>query len=67
MFCKHDWKVLSDVTMESSLEAAYRCIKAANVIPLVHTALRDANATQVTICSCNKCGKIKKFKTQVGN
>ena len=67
MFCKHDWRVLSDVIIESSLETAYRCIKAASIKPLVHTALRNANATQVTICSCNKCGKIKKFTTQARN
>ena len=66
MFCKHDWKVLSDVTMESPFDTAIKALATVNSRPKRMNKMPSCRTTQVIICSCNKCGKIKKFTTMAG-
>lgn len=58
LFCKHEWKVLCEKFIESDAERLIRLNWIAECF-----SPRSVKATHVVICSCNKCGKIKKFTT----
>ena len=56
MFCKHEWKVLSEITTESMAEHA------ANI----GATINKGNETimerkHIQIVTCSKCGKLKRF------
>ncbi len=57
MFCIHKWTVLSEKRIEGELEVAAKhsmSIKGYEPKAAVH----------ITICTCAKCGDIKKFETR---
>lgn len=57
MFCKHDWKVLSEKMTESKLQHA---------IKLGFQKLKSGNSSDlerlfIQVFSCSKCGKLKRY------
>ena len=64
MFCKHNWKILSEHTTESKFELAKRT-------GVVISKARDSYVLDllerqfIQIATCNKCGKIKRWTTNV--
>lgn len=60
IFCKHDWQILSEITSKSPMECAEKS-------GIILTKGPSAIVTRklVQIVSCKKCGKIKKFVTEV--
>ena len=62
MFCKHDWKMLSERTTESKFECAVKSLGG--------SAIGDVNIPHQMCCTdrkfiqvvyCHKCGKIKRY------
>ena len=67
MFCRHKWEVLSDTTLESPFDTFMNGLVRGGAGKISTLENWPSEATkQVTICSCTKCGKIKKFTTQAG-
>jgi hypothetical protein len=66
MFCKHNWQVLSEVTTKSmfehSMEVASSFFKSRVEIP---HQMCDATRKIIQIVSCEKCGKIKRYVTEI--
>jgi len=57
MFCKHDWKVLSDKVIPATFSMD-------NIKKFEGRGYDSLFVKKsVTICACKKCGKIKKFVT----
>lgn len=65
LFCKHQWKLISDKTFKSKFEHANDvlggCIKGARIPHQMSCAERK----NVQICACEKCGKLKRFVTDL--
>lgn len=62
MFCKHDWKILSEKTTQSQFEHALSQIqKAATGSITVPRQMCDASRKFIQIVTCTKCGKLKRF------
>lgn len=54
MFCKHEWKVLSETTTESQMELAVR-------LGAVKLKNPSSYRQHIQIVTCSKCGKLKRF------
>ena len=66
MFCKHEWKVLSETTTESRLELSIRAMSEANLnISTLPWQLCDAERTHIQIMVCEKCGEIKRYSEKI--
>lgn len=59
IFCKHDWQLLSEIVTESNAEQAKR-IGLKNV-----KGFFVFDRKLVQIVTCKKCGKLKKFVTDI--
>ncbi len=55
--CNHDWKILSDQRIKSIAELVIESGVAAGRVPF-------GGSVHITICTCAKCGDIKKFETR---
>ena len=62
MFCKHEWRVLSETTTASQFEHAFTLLehsmKGKFTIP---PQMCDADRKHIQIVVCDKCGKLKRF------
>lgn len=67
LFCNHDWKVLSETTTKSAFEVAMETAKESNVVGKTTIPWQMCNTDRkyIVVCSCSKCGKIKKFVENV--
>jgi hypothetical protein len=61
--CKHDWKILSEITSDSKMETMQKT--GVTHIEGVGDMAEMCEKTIVQIVSCTKCGVIKKFVTKV--
>jgi lysyl-tRNA synthetase class I len=60
MFCKHDWKILSEVTTKSAIEHAQ------NIGAVVQKANGYAlERKYIQIIVCKKCGKARRFVEEI--
>jgi len=58
MFCKHEWKLLSEVTTKSKLQHMRDdCSFVANEFRGTEMVSRK----HIQVFTCNKCGKLKRF------
>lgn len=66
MFCRHDWEILSETTSKSKFEVATECLsnRGTSKVTIPHQ-MCDATRTLVQIVACNKCGKLRRFVTEV--
>lgn len=62
MFCKHEWKTLSETVTKSKFEIAREALRIENLseISMPHQ-LCDADRKHIQIVTCDKCGKLKRF------
>jgi hypothetical protein len=60
MFCKHDWKVLSEITTKSKIEHALAI--GANVTRGNGFALERKH---ILVIKCTKCGKLKRYVEEI--
>lgn len=61
-FCKHTWKVLTEVTTKSKLEIAKEGVTGRSTIPW---QLADASRKYITTYTCTTCGKLKRFVEEI--
>ena len=54
MFCKHEWKVISETTTKSELDM----LIAAGAIEIENVS---SKRKFIQVISCDKCGKLKRF------
>lgn len=68
MFCRHKWKLLSEVITRSKFEVSLEVIKVnggeLKSIRLPHQ-LSDASRFHIQTFTCDKCGKLKRFKEKI--
>ena len=60
MFCKHNWKILSETRTDSIAERAIKIGMHFN-----HCPGDDLKQILVQIVTCDKCGKIKRYVSKV--
>jgi len=62
MFCKHEWKVLSETTTQSKFECALGAVNGiADGKIDIPSQMACAVRKYIQIVSCDKCGKLKRF------
>ena len=61
MFCKHEWKVLSEVTTTSKLSQLHQAFKTCSVGGLIELTARK----HILTVTCEKCGEIKQFVNEI--
>ena len=62
MFCKHNWKVLSETTTESKIEHAGKIGARFNTKGGADWALERKH---IQILTCEKCGKLERFVEEI--
>lgn len=64
--CKHEWKLLSDTTSESSIEVATKALPMSQLksFKLPHQTCHTERLHE-QVFTCEKCGKIKRYKQWV--
>jgi hypothetical protein len=62
MFCKHDWKILSEVTTKSRLEILAECTEKGQIDSFPSTY---CTRKLIQIVTCSKCGKLKRFVEKI--
>ena len=60
MFCKHNWKILSETRTDSIAERAIK-----NGMHISRCTSHYLKQTLVQIVTCEKCGKIKRYVSEV--
>lgn len=68
LFCKHDWKVLTDKVTSSTFEMTLNAAKSngAGDCKIPHQLCKD-NRKHIFIASCAKCGKLHKTVTNLSD
>lgn len=66
MYCKHQWKILSEKTTESKMEH----MRSINFhfrlnVAIIQDVLPLTSRKFIQILVCEKCGKIKQFVTNI--
>ena len=60
LFCKHEWKIVSEITTKSRFEVATTQLN--NTKPkTIPWQLCDARRKHIQIVTCDKCGKLRRF------
>lgn len=62
LFCKHEWKVLSEITIKSKLEVVVQELVGCSNLPW---QLADADRKHIQVFVCDKCGKLKRFVEKI--
>ena len=66
LFCKHDWGMLSDTTTESKLEVVVRSFEEMELKSIkVADHPCDTARKNIQVFSCERCGKLKRFVTEI--
>lgn len=62
MFCKHEWKVLSETTTVSKIEHSIVVLKPDMMGKFnIPAQMCDADRKYIQVIACDKCGKLKRF------
>lgn len=66
LFCKHEWKMLSEITTKSKYESSMEIIKKSGLTKTtLPWQLCDASRQHIQTFVCNKCGKLKRFVEEI--
>ena len=62
MFCKHNWKKISETVTKSQFEVAMETVSpvAAGNVKIPHQ-MSNADRKHIQVYTCEKCGKLKRF------
>jgi hypothetical protein len=64
--CKHNWEIISNENNESKFEHALRQVASHGLLELkIPHQMCDATRKNVKILQCTKCGKLKRFVTEI--
>ena len=63
IFCKHEWKVVSEAVTESKFQHAMKSIDESSASGSVRIPwqMTDAERKHIQVIACDKCGKLKRF------
>jgi len=68
MFCKHKWKLITETFTDSKLEVFINTFKSNGLslddIPIPNRLL-DSEKKHIAILTCEECGKLKRFITDL--
>jgi len=59
IFCKHEWKLLSETVTKSDLEAVLETLRDRS--GKMNSHADSGNRKHIAICTCSKCGKLERF------
>lgn len=65
MFCKHQWKILSEKTTKSRFELAIEAIRGNTRETDLPHQFCDTSRKFIQIVTCLKCGKLKRFVEEI--
>lgn len=66
MFCRHNWEIIESITTTSKFEHAMNAAKEVGVNNCkIPWQLCDGDRKVIQVVHCTKCGKIKKFVTDI--
>jgi hypothetical protein len=67
LFCKHDWHLILDKTTESKYEHSLKIVRANHAVGSCNLPwqLCDAERMHIVILTCKKCGKLKRYVTEI--
>ena len=60
MFCRHDWKMISETTTKSRVEVLRECGCSS-----LKGLFEPVNRKHIQVFSCEKCGKLKRFVEKI--
>jgi hypothetical protein len=63
LLCNHDWVVLTETVTKAPFEVAMETCKTNGTVgkTTIPHQMCTTERKYIVICTCNKCGKIKKF------
>ncbi len=66
LICKHKWEMLSEQTTDSMFDNAAKTASATAFQNVkIPQSLCDGERTVIQICTCQKCGALKRFVTKI--
>lgn len=65
MFCKHEWKLLTETVTKSKFECAIQALGDRGAKLELPRQLCDASRKQIQVFVCEKCGKLKRFVEEI--
>jgi hypothetical protein len=66
LFCKHNWKILSGEIPPSKFEVAINTLQSSGADKgRVPHQMCDASRKLIQVVTCTKCGKLKRFVTDI--
>lgn len=65
IFCKHQWKILSETKTESQAEHFVRLFGECPKPRDTYGSWELSKRKLIQVVSCEKCGKIKQFVTEI--
>ncbi len=65
MFCKHEWKILSEKTTKSRLELLVEVVGESTKETKVQYQYSDLSRKYIQIVICAKCGELKRFVERI--
>ena len=66
MFCKHEWLKLSETVTKSQLESSLEALSSFATGDIrIPPQLCNVDRKLIQIFNCSKCGKIKKYTTNI--
>ena len=65
MFCRHEWKLLSETTTKSKFESSMEALPSGAQKMQLPWQLCDADRKHIQTFSCEKCGKLKRYVVQI--
>lgn len=63
--CNHEWKILSERETDSPLQHSVKSFGGLDKIKNISWQLCESKRLLIQIVTCNKCGEIKKFETEI--
>lgn len=66
LFCKHEYKLLSETITKSKFEVTIETLKNAEANSLnIPWQLADVSRKHIQVFICDKCGKLKRFVEEI--
>ena len=67
MFCKHNWKLLTEVTTKSKFELSIVVLSASRIASSseIPPQLCDGKRKHIQTFTCTKCGKLQRFVEEI--
>lgn len=61
MFCKHEWRMLSEAVTKSKFEHTMECVRKETKKINIPQQMCCAERKHIQVYACSKCGKLKRY------